>query len=310
MRRKVIKQGHNTMTITLPRKWIRRNNITQGDELYIKEKNAGLEISKITNIISKQEQLLIDIKDSKEFLLQYFCGPYIKGYDSIKVRYGTPEQYNLIRKAVKYMLGFEIIEQTSRYVLIEEISTSTDDKFTTILLRMFHILKSFTSELKKFFLDPEKGNIKTLINIDLTLDRLNLYCRRLINKNLLHEEYRSNMSLYYIVCLVEQAGDELKLIIDEYLLKKKTQFRYDKRLDPFFDTIIQLIDNAFSMINNFLNSKNISTQITLSNKQDRLRKKIDKSIVKIIKRDNLFIFYHLLNMTLHFRHMSTELFSE
>ena len=35
MKRKVIKQGHNTLTITLPSKWVEKNTIVPGEEVEV-----------------------------------------------------------------------------------------------------------------------------------------------------------------------------------------------------------------------------------------------------------------------------------
>jgi len=44
MKRRVIKQGNNTLTITLPRKWASSANIKAGDELDIIEEGDNLKI--------------------------------------------------------------------------------------------------------------------------------------------------------------------------------------------------------------------------------------------------------------------------
>ena len=46
MRRKIIKQGHNTLTITLPSKWVRANKVVPTDEIDVVEKGNKLIISK------------------------------------------------------------------------------------------------------------------------------------------------------------------------------------------------------------------------------------------------------------------------
>ena len=57
MRRKVIKQGHNTLTITLPSSWVNKFNIKTGDELDVREQgkilSIGTEKSSGTSSIEK-----------------------------------------------------------------------------------------------------------------------------------------------------------------------------------------------------------------------------------------------------------------
>ena len=42
MKRKIIKQGHNTLTITLPNKWAKELNLLAGDEVDVLESNGSI----------------------------------------------------------------------------------------------------------------------------------------------------------------------------------------------------------------------------------------------------------------------------
>ena len=45
MIRKIIKQGHNTLTMTLPSNWVKKFNLTPGDEIDLSERDNGLFIT-------------------------------------------------------------------------------------------------------------------------------------------------------------------------------------------------------------------------------------------------------------------------
>lgn len=42
MKRRIIKQGHNTLTVTLPSAWVKDLNIHAGDEIDLVEEANGL----------------------------------------------------------------------------------------------------------------------------------------------------------------------------------------------------------------------------------------------------------------------------
>ena len=50
MKRKIIKQGHNTLTVTLPSKWVKKLNLTADDEVDIIEKENSLLINAKENL--------------------------------------------------------------------------------------------------------------------------------------------------------------------------------------------------------------------------------------------------------------------
>ena len=45
MKRKIIKQGHNTLTVTLPSKWVKDLNLSAGDEIELIEKDKSILIT-------------------------------------------------------------------------------------------------------------------------------------------------------------------------------------------------------------------------------------------------------------------------
>ena len=47
MKRKIIKQGHNTLTMTLPSDWVRKLNLEAGEEVDVCENNGSLVIKHI-----------------------------------------------------------------------------------------------------------------------------------------------------------------------------------------------------------------------------------------------------------------------
>lgn len=90
MKRKVIKQGHNTLTITLPAKWVEENSIKAGDELDIDETNNKF-LRVFSNSLSKntqQKSVSIDISGlDLAAARQKLRSAYKIGYDEIIVNF-------------------------------------------------------------------------------------------------------------------------------------------------------------------------------------------------------------------------------
>ncbi|MBS3056589.1 MAG: AbrB/MazE/SpoVT family DNA-binding domain-containing protein [Candidatus Aenigmarchaeota archaeon] len=84
MRRKVIKQGHNTLTITLPSSWVNKFNIKTGDELDVREQGKILSIG--TEKSSGTSSVTIDISNlTPPIIWRYILSVYRAGYDEIRV---------------------------------------------------------------------------------------------------------------------------------------------------------------------------------------------------------------------------------
>ena len=85
MRRKVIKQGHNTLTITLPSKWVNNQGITPGDELDVSEQEKSLLISANSGG-TIPVSTTIDISNlTPPIIWRYISSAYRAGYDEIAV---------------------------------------------------------------------------------------------------------------------------------------------------------------------------------------------------------------------------------
>ncbi|MDP1729357.1 MAG: AbrB/MazE/SpoVT family DNA-binding domain-containing protein, partial [archaeon] len=86
MKRKIIKQGHNTLTITLPSEWTHRFNLEAGKEIDLDERENGLFISTEKNGKTKRTELNIIGMDIPT-IWKHFVAIYREGYDEILVRF-------------------------------------------------------------------------------------------------------------------------------------------------------------------------------------------------------------------------------
>ena len=81
MKRKVIRQGHNTLTITLPKKWVDRCNLKPGSEVDISEQDENLVIRR-TSVETEESSVEAEITGlDRTSVLLLLQGYYRYGYD-------------------------------------------------------------------------------------------------------------------------------------------------------------------------------------------------------------------------------------
>ncbi len=169
MQRKVIKQGHNTLTITLPAKWCANNNIKPGDELSFLIENKKLSIVPKAKLVEKEK--FVDIKNADVLTLaKILISLYETGNNTIKLRYDndTIESWyhdiSPTKAKISYfvgrLVGFEIISQTANSVTITNISENIT-KFDQMLARTFFIMEEALEQQKEYL----KGGAKKSIAI-------------------------------------------------------------------------------------------------------------------------------------------------
>ena len=107
IKRKIQLTGKSTYTISLPREWIDRYNVNQGDELNILEQADGtLLISKEALNILKEKDITIDIDkiDDINLLEKIIISKYLAGYSKITVQ-SRSELDSKTRKAISTTVG-------------------------------------------------------------------------------------------------------------------------------------------------------------------------------------------------------------
>jgi len=99
MLRKIIKQGHNTLTVTLPSDWVKKFNLKQGDEISIFEKDNGLFVSSEKKDYEKKTEINIDGLDIPT-IWKYLMGVYREGYDQVTINFS---QKDLLENPYKFL---------------------------------------------------------------------------------------------------------------------------------------------------------------------------------------------------------------
>src|SRR3989339_587452 len=101
MERKLVKQGRNALTVTLPARWLRSKDLDAGDCVYIDEKDDALTISSLK--ASKKKEVVIDVKGFDDSMIYHMVfGKYIEGYDSITLVHNNP---SLVQELGRRLFG-------------------------------------------------------------------------------------------------------------------------------------------------------------------------------------------------------------
>lgn len=250
MKRRIIKQGHNTLTVTLPSDWVKRLNLKSGDELDVIENENSLIINGFEK--NKEKCAKIDTSDfTIPLLWRYFQGAYRSGCTEIKIvfdpnkktyedayhYYTTHFDYSklgekippkpaiaMIQGFVDRFIGMGIIETGKDYCIIKEMGETTIKEFDNSLRRIFLvILQMFERLIEAIEKDEIKdsGLCKEIQTIDLNVDRFVDYCCRILNKTNSIPENKKIL-LFSTLYLLELLGDEFKYIGKHLALSKKS----------------------------------------------------------------------------------------
>jgi len=225
MKRKVIKQGHNTLTITIPTKWAAKYGIKAGDELELDEKGRSLLIKSDKSI--DIDKIHIDVSKMNERVLRWVMSAAHKtGYDEIEVIGPSPKQIKIIHELIKELyMGFSIVEQTSNRCTLKAISKDVGSDFHLILRRAFLVTVSMAEGTLDVLRKKDNELLNGLIGLEHSNNQLTNFCERIVNK-IGHEEEKKNCFYYVIAWNLEKICDNYKYICD-HLNNKKLAVKKD-----------------------------------------------------------------------------------
>ena len=236
MKRKIIKQGHNTLTITLPQEWIKKLNLSAGKEIELTERDNGIFITVEKESEVKKTEINLEGLDIPT-IWKYFMAVYREGYDEVCVKFNpnmkmespykffTRHKFDLkygkesekktvlefLHELLNRFIGFEIMDYGTDFIIIRDISEPTYKEFENSLRRVFLLIQEMAEETEKAIRNNNGKILSHIHDVDISLDKFHDYCIRVLNKKGTNET-RVTSLLFSTLYLLELLGDEFKNI--------------------------------------------------------------------------------------------------
>src|SRR3989344_782713 len=246
MERKLIKQGMDGYTIYLPKKWIDKKGLKQGDNVTIIETDTSLVIG--SPVTEKREISIKITEDNRKEIKNILTHLYRVGFDSIILENTDSKLLQEVKQAKELLLGFELTDITKSSIKLENISEPTEQKYDVLLRRIFLIIKETLSIISKVAEKSRFSSMKEIEELRKQLDKFVLFCRRILSK----EKYEKNLALgwelltflmhinhsaYYLYKYCNQSG--FKSDEEVILLTKKLEEYFDWYYTAYFNKSLQ-----------------------------------------------------------------------
>ncbi len=250
MKRKIIKLG-DSYAISLPKGWIEHYGLKKSDELDLEEINSG---TLTINCLKKETEnrtdtIHIEKDEPMEHIYAKIYRSYINGFKTIIITgHLDKNQYEVIRKVQKRLIGLEVIEQSEKRIVFKDFIHIEDidlDKFTgSIFNHLIGMATELTDDIRN-----EKDIGDKIKDMDTAVDRTTNLVFRCLNLALKDSQYMKKtkkdthelMILSRIIKNLEKIGNML-VGISYYMNETPTknmkeygyiQFKKDKKVDNY-----------------------------------------------------------------------------
>lgn len=276
MGRKLIQHGKSSLTLSLPRKWIKEKNLKKGCEVEVEESNGKLIVS--TQKHQDHKKIDIDISGAEPMIRKMIGATFKSGYDEVNIAFNSYEELKAVQDVVREQFtGFEIVNQTKNNITIKNLLQTNFEEFNNVLRRFFLVLNHMASETCNAL---KKNDFKWLKNTALQKiesDKFADYCRRAINMSF-ETEFKRVAPLYTVVEQLEKIADRYRDLC-EYVSVNK--IKVNNKIKSFMRELAEFQENFYSLFYRF----EIKKMIEFGKNKELLQKKLDKIATQCSKKE-------------------------
>jgi phosphate uptake regulator len=177
--RKVQRVGHSTLTVSLPRDWVRQVGLKQGGVVTLRLSEFGELVVTPGSEMESEEMTVCKINadacNDRDLLTRMITGNYILGRDTIIVsstKELTAEQLNEIRNATRTLSGLGIVEQTPEEAVIQCFLDPSKYPITGLLARLHKVAVSMLETSMQALMDRRFSLALEVLELENEADRL------------------------------------------------------------------------------------------------------------------------------------------
>jgi len=202
MKRKLVKQAGQAVTITLPIQWIREHNLKAGDEIDIQENEKNLILQ--TENKTSQGKVTIDGRNFKRIRMTYHFlnAAYTKGIDEVTF---------LSKKCfidLQQQMGYAVIQQKGEEHTMQDISGTATEKIDDIFKRVFQMVITNYEKAMKDIFNEQKENHESIRQSDVEINKFTNFLERAIMKQT-YADAATGKILFAFAFSLERIGDTI-----------------------------------------------------------------------------------------------------
>ena len=288
--RKVMLLGRSSLVISLPRHWVKLNEIKQGDVVSTRvRRDRSLEISAGPERKKEEKKITLYVgpNENGASIARSIISCYLNGYFSIKMVSRTTFS-TIQQKTIRHIAGvlyMRIIESDSKNMQLTTLIDESKASIRTTINRMHIIADSMCRDALNSLKDQNAELAKTVYSLDDDVDHFAFFLLRLLRTAITDSVLIKQLGLNPIDCLdyqllvyrIEHVADNVANIAKQIIMLQGRKRKIpDSLLKQLFTTGFESTDAYNKAVNYFL-----SNNVTECNEIIDRQKKIEESDRKI-----------------------------
>lgn len=223
--RKIMALGKSSRVISLPKPWLRMNDIDRGDHVSLTIQNNGTLVvhpSKDDRVEKREIHLAVEANESADSIIRRIIGSYLDGYTLIKLtseRIFTVGQQRAIRKIIGslYMM---IMESDASSIILQTLIDESKASVISGIERMHLITHSMCRDILISMNSWDLELARSVVSLEDDVDQLMYFLLRLIRGAAISPSLSNQLGLDMIDCLdfqtlvhrIERVADHATII--------------------------------------------------------------------------------------------------
>lgn len=282
MRRKVVRHGAATLTISMPSEWIKSMQLVAGDEVDVEINHRTLLIS--SDKERRQKHCHVTISEGPwRYVESLLYSLYKAGHTEVEVHYTSNEVAKMIYSLLSQgLLGYEIVEQGNGRILIRDVLTTHSDEIETIIRRNFRVTLGLARAATDMLLQGKYERMRSLWSLEYTINQLTAFLHRhLIVKG--YSRQQKTMFLYLLLWITERIGD-CYINLCQYL-SEHHDAKISKQVVTQWQSANRIFDNFYSLFY----KPDTEGFIALTADNERLLERVRNMLLKSAAHDSVLL---------------------
>jgi phosphate uptake regulator len=258
--RKIMALGKSSLVVSLPKEWIKSNNIKKGDTLSLEVQRDLSLLVKSTLKTSEEIRKItveLDASASSDSIFRIVIGCYLNGYNDIVLTSDnifTVQQQQAIRNVVK-SLYLRIISSNASRVSLQTLMNESMANLLDGVERMHLITLSMCMDVLKAMKTWSLELARSVVSLEEDVDQFMFYLLRLIRSAAIDPALANHLNIDMLDCLdyqslvhmIERVADHVHNVAES--LVQLEEYKSDVP-EVIWETLIETTETSFHAYEN------------------------------------------------------------